>query len=215
MGRQGVHRARWRTVVVALVVATTVVALVCWACVARSAQRNVRARGASRAVPARVICLARHWSSRGEPTIRLLSRYHDNVKASPGVDGFDASNEIVFRRLGLRKDPNIMFTPGERGCAAAHLCVLEDMVREKIPILIVYVDDVSPSGPRREAYEVYWLLDALLGFSEKSKKSPELHRFVGIEGSIPVTRADGCKEYYFSQREYAASIVKRFMKEKA
>ena len=82
-------------------------------------------------------------------------------------------------------------------------------------IIIVYVDDVSPSGPRRETYEVYWLLDALLGFSEKSKKSPELHRFVGIERSIPVTRADGCKEYYFSQREYAASIVKRFMKEKA
>ena len=67
-------------------------------------------------------------------------------------------------------------------------------------LIIVYVDDVSPHGPRKETYEVSWLLDALLGVSEKSKKNPELHRFVGIERSIPVTRADGCKESTTSAR---------------
>ena len=60
-----------------------------------------------------------------------------------------------------------------------------------IVVIIVYVDDVSPNGPRKLAVFVYNELDLFLGFSEKSKENPELTKFVGMVRFPFVDREDG------------------------
>lgn len=96
-------------------------------------------------IPAFVIGLDRHWDTRGSKTmLRLLESGHTDIRRWDAIDGFSPKSLDIFSRMNIIKKNGIKHTLGERGCSASHLQLMNFVVHNRIPRVVVYEDDAQP-----------------------------------------------------------------------
>lgn len=97
-------------------------------------------------LPAFVIGLDRHAAARRDRTVaRLRLAGHLDVRPVAAVDAFDPRAAPVIAAEHVAGVPGVLFTTGERGCAASHLRVLRAIVGGGFPLAVVYEDDAVPA----------------------------------------------------------------------
>ena len=106
---------------------------------------NLPSAAAWNAIPTFVISLEKDMATRGKPVASVLQAAgHRYATVFPGVDGRDPAAHATLESLGVAVEEKSPLTPGERGCAGAHLQLMQHLVANNLPGAFVFEDDAVP-----------------------------------------------------------------------